>query len=59
MQIKRTQHNVIVTKYLCQARESGRKDDKLKTVHVTTAKPRMIRQLTILANFFLRKRLYK
>ena len=37
----------------------SRKDDKLKTVHVTTAKARMIRQLTILANFFLRKRLYK
>lgn len=39
----------------------SRKDDKLKTVHVhvTTAKPGMIRQLTILANFFLRKRLYK
>ena len=33
--------------------------DKLKTVHVTTAKPRMIRQLTILANFVLRKRLNK
>lgn len=39
--------------------EVSRKDDKLKTVHVTTAKPGMIRQLTTLAKFFLRKQLYK
>lgn len=39
----------------------SRKDDKLKTVHVhvTTAKPGVIRQLTTLAKFFGGKRLYK
>ena len=30
MQIKRTQHNVIVTKYLCQAGESEQKRPQAK-----------------------------
>ena len=56
MQIKRTQHNVIVTKYLCQAGESEQKRPQAKNSTCNNSKAQNDQTINNPSKFFFEKK---